>query len=132
MVDTTGPNYDATRGEFGVTRNRRPVVTLYPEKRTYLVQKNPMTEAAIDPGFTRDLYVALGEPLDGNDVWAVRIYYKPLVRWIWLGALVMALGGLVAATDKRYRRRDKTAVKGTARDAVRDVDMNNERAVPAA
>ena len=132
VVDTTGPNYDATRGEFGVTRNRRPVVTLYPEKRTYLVQKNPMTEAAIDPGFTRDLYVALGEPLDGNDVWAVRIYYKPLVRWIWLGALVMALGGLVAATDKRYRRRDKTAVKGAARDAVRDADMNNERAVPAA
>ncbi len=98
-----GANYDSVRGEFLVTRQQRPVATLHPEKRTYLVQKNPMTEAAIDAGLTRDLFVALGEPLDGNDVWAVRIYYKPFIRWIWLGALLMAFGGLVAATDSRYR-----------------------------
>ncbi len=109
VADGRGANYDTARGEFLVTRNRQPVVTLYPEKRTYWVQKNPMTEAAIDAGFTRDLYVALGQPL-GDDAWAVRIYYKPFIRWIWLGALVMALGGLVAVTDKRYRRQRATAV----------------------
>ena len=139
VVGHRGPNYDGLRGEFIVTRNRRPVAKLYPEKRTYLVQKNQMTEAAIDPGFTRDLYVALGEPLngnlngnlDGNEAWAVRIYYKPFIRWIWLGALVMALGGLIAATDKRYRRRRienaEDAAKGTAKDAV----VENKQAVPA-
>ncbi len=64
-----------------------------------------MTEAAIDPGFTRDLYVSLGEPLDGGQAWAVRIYHKPFIRWIWLGSLLMLAGGLTAAADKRYRRR---------------------------
>ena len=107
VTDHRGPNYDAARGEFIVTGRRGPAIKLYPEKRTYLVQKNPMTEAAIDAGLTRDLYVALGEPLGepaGGEAWSVRIYYKPFIRWIWLGALLMALGGLVAATDKRYRR----------------------------
>ncbi len=104
VANHRGPNYDAIRGEFVVGGKARGAIKLYPEKRTYLVQKNPMTEAAIDAGFTRDLYVALGEPLDGDDVWAVRLYYKPFIRWIWLGALLMALGGLVAATDKRYRQ----------------------------
>ena len=118
VVEHRGPNYDGLRGEFIVTRNRRPVAKLYPEKRTYLVQKNQMTEAAIDPGFTRDLYVALGEPLNGNEVWAVRIYYKPFIRWIWLGALVMALGGLLAATDRRYRRRRIENAEDAAKDAV--------------
>ncbi len=132
VADGKGANYDTARGEFLVTRNRRPVVVLYPEKRTYRVQKNPMTEAAIDPGFTRDLYVALGEPLDGNDVWAVRIYYKPFIRWIWLGALVMALGGLLAATDRRYRRRVKEAAKDTAEDTNRNAAVENNRAMPAA
>ena len=116
VTDHRGTNYDAVRGEFLVTRKRQPVAILHPEKRTYLVQQNPMTEAAIDPGFTRDLYVALGEPLDGNAAWAVRIYYKPFIRWIWCGALVMALGGLLAATDKRYRRprvKDATASTNT-------------------
>ena len=61
-----------------------------------------MTEASIEPGFTRDLYVALGEPLEGGD-WAVRVYYKPLVRWLWLGAIVMVMGGMLAISDKRYR-----------------------------
>ena len=127
VADARGPNYDALRGEFVVTRNQRRVVTLHPEKRTYRVQQNPMTEAAIDPGFTRDLYVALGEPLaGGNGAWAVRIYYKPFIRWIWLGALVMALGGLLAATDKRYRRRRAEAREARAGDAV----MDTQRAMP--
>ena len=76
-----------------------------------------MTEAAIDPGFTRDLYVSMGEPLDNmNRAWAVRVYYKPFIRWTWLGALFMALGGVVAAGNKRYRRKTvaaKAAEKGT-------------------
>ncbi|MDD9812360.1 MAG: heme lyase CcmF/NrfE family subunit [Gammaproteobacteria bacterium] len=110
-----GPNYAAARGEFVAQRAAAggefqpgAGVALRPEKRTYLVQKNPMTEAAIDAGLTRDLYVALGEELE-RGAWSVRIYYKPFIRWIWLGALLMAAGGLVAATDKRYRRRAESA-----------------------
>ncbi len=104
----SGPNYQAVQGSFRIFRDDEMIARLFPEKRTYLIQKNPMTEAAIDPGITRDLYIALGEPLseaaDGNQPWAVRIYYKPFVRWIWLGALIMAIGGLFGAADKRYRR----------------------------
>jgi len=80
------------------------VATLEPEKRTYQGRGQPMTEAAIDPSLTRDLYVSLGEPIEGGD-WSVRIYYKPYVRWIWLGGLFMALGGLIAVSDRRYRSR---------------------------
>jgi cytochrome c-type biogenesis protein CcmF len=76
---------------------------LSPQKRVYRVQTSPMTEAAIDGGLRRDLFVALGEPVGGG-AWSVRVQYKPLVRWLWLGALVMALGGILAATDPRYRR----------------------------
>jgi cytochrome c-type biogenesis protein CcmF len=99
-----GPNYQALRGEVTVTRNGQAVGTLYPEKRTYAVRGSPMTEAGIDAGWSRDLFVALGDPL-GNDAWSVRLQYKPLVRFIWLGAIVMALGGILAATDRRYRLR---------------------------
>ena len=102
--DVTGPNYRALRGEIDVFRNGQRMAQLTPEKRTYLSQTQPMTEAAIDPGFTRDLYVALGEPL-GDGAWSVRLHYKPFVRWIWLGAVLMALGGICAASDRRYRRR---------------------------
>ena len=97
-----GPNYQAVRGDFDVSESQSPLTTLHPEKRTYLVQQNPMTEAAIDPGLMRDLYVALGEPLEDNQSWAVRIYYKPLIRWIWLGTIFMAVGGLLGAMDRRY------------------------------
>ena len=97
-----GPNYSAIRGEMIVSRGGRPVTTLYPEKRVYRVQKNPMTEAGIDGGWRRDLFVALGEDL-GQGAWSVRIQYKPLIRFIWLGCLVMALGGIIAITDRRYR-----------------------------
>src|SRR5690349_19375382 len=97
-----GPNYQATRGTISVTRGDRPVTTLYPEKRFYNVQQMPMTEAAIDTGLTRDLYVSLGEPLPGG-AWVVRVYHKPFVDWIWGGAFLMALGGVLAVSDRRYR-----------------------------
>ena len=98
-------NYVATRGGFSVRAESGSYQTeLFPEKRIYRVQQSPMTEAAIDAGFTRDLFIALGEPLDQSGAWAVRVYYKPFIRWIWLGAIVMSLGGLFAACDRRYRR----------------------------
>ncbi|MCG7934173.1 MAG: heme lyase CcmF/NrfE family subunit [Candidatus Thiodiazotropha taylori] len=97
-----GPNYNAHRGSFQVSHNGEAFNTLEPEKRTYFVQTRPMTEASIDWGFTRDLYVSLGEPLGGGD-WSLRLYYKPYVRWIWLGGVLMSLGGILAVTDRRYR-----------------------------
>jgi cytochrome c-type biogenesis protein CcmF len=100
--EVPGPNYVARRAEVQIFRGERRIATLYPEKRRYPIQEQPMTEAAIDVGFTRDLYVALGEPL-GDGSWAVRLYYKPLIRWIWFGPALMALGGLLAASDRRYR-----------------------------
>jgi len=106
VVEAPGPNYHAERAEIRVFRGDRQVATLFPEKRLYPIQSQPMTEAAIDVGFTRDLYVALGEPL-GDGSWAVRLYYKPLIRWIWLGPLIMAIGGLLAASDRRYRTAGK-------------------------
>ncbi|GMQ97080.1 MAG: heme lyase CcmF/NrfE family subunit [Gammaproteobacteria bacterium] len=99
----TGPNYTAQRAQVEVTNSSgEQVAILTPEKRIYRVQTSPMTEAAIDGGLFRDLYVALSEPL-GGDAWAVRLYHKPFLRWIWLGALMMAFGGLLAASDRRYR-----------------------------
>jgi cytochrome c-type biogenesis protein CcmF len=100
--DVQGPNYDGVRAQIDVTRGGRDVVVLRPEKRVYRVQRNPMTEAAIDPGITRDLYVSLGETVDGG-AWIVRVYYKPFVDWIWGGCLLMAFGGVLALTDRRYR-----------------------------
>ncbi len=101
-----GPNYEAMRGAFELSRHGNLETILYPEKRNYFSSTMPMTEAAIDAGFTRDVYVSLGEPLEGN-AWAVRVYYKPFVDWIWGGCLLMALGGLFAVFDKRYRLRLK-------------------------
>jgi len=100
--DLQGPNYVAAQGLIEVTRDGKAVTTLRPEKRAYRVQQNTMTEAAINTGFTRDLYVSLGEPVDGG-AWIVRVYFKPFVDWIWGGCLMMALGGLLAASDRRYR-----------------------------
>jgi cytochrome c-type biogenesis protein CcmF len=97
-----GPNYDATRGAVTVSKNGKRQRTLYPEKRFFQVQQMPMTEAAIDTGITRDLYVSLGEPT-GDGSWVVRVYYKPFVDWIWGGAFLMALGGILAVSDRRYR-----------------------------
>jgi cytochrome c-type biogenesis protein CcmF len=100
----TGPNYTSDRGTIEVTRGSDPVVTLNPEKRLYTVQNMPMTEAAIDAGFTRHLYVALGDSIDPT-TWVVRIYHKPFIGWIWGGCLMMGIGGLIAAFDRRYRTR---------------------------
>ncbi|MDH3948886.1 MAG: heme lyase CcmF/NrfE family subunit [Gammaproteobacteria bacterium] len=109
VKEIVGKNYRASNGKLTVSRNGKHIATMEPEKREYLVQKMPMTEAAIDAGLFRDLFVALGEPLGDKGAWSVRIYHKPFIRWIWLGALIMALGGLLAATDPRYRKlaRDK-------------------------
>ncbi len=104
-----GPNYEGDRGEVVITRAGEMVTTLYPEKRNYR-SGMPMTEAGIDAGLTRDLFVAMGEPLGEQGAWSVRIYHKPYVRWIWLGALIMALGGILSASDKRYRVLARRAV----------------------
>ncbi len=97
-----GPNYEADAGTIVVSRDGAAVATLSPQKRRYL-RGQVQTESAIDPGFTRDIYVALGEPVGNDGAWSVRVYIKPFVRWIWLGGLLMMLGGFVAATDRRFR-----------------------------
>jgi cytochrome c-type biogenesis protein CcmF len=102
-----GVNYTANQGHFTVTKNQELVAELHPQKRVYNASGMPMTEAGIDAGITRDLFVALGEPLGDDGAWALRIYYKPFVRWIWIGGLFMAFGGLLAVFDKRYRREIK-------------------------
>jgi cytochrome c-type biogenesis protein CcmF len=109
-----GPNYTAARGNLELIRDGKVVMSLHPEKRKYLSSAMPLTEAFIDPGFTRDIYVSLGDPLDGGDgAWSVRVYYKPFVSWIWGGALLMAFGGLLAASDRRYRLKS-TAAKASS------------------
>jgi cytochrome c-type biogenesis protein CcmF len=112
-----GPNYRSDMGRIVVLQDGEVYTTLYPEKRLYNARGNVMTEAAIDPGLFRDLYVALGEPLE-NGAWAVRMQYKPFVRWIWLGGLLMTFGGLLSASDRRYRQKAKRqqpkAVSGEA------------------
>jgi cytochrome c-type biogenesis protein CcmF len=107
--EAEGPNYVASIGDVDVSENGKVLRRLNPEKRNYHTSSMPMTEAAIDAGFTRDVYVSLGEPLGGG-AWAVRVYYKPFVDWIWFGCLFMALGGLLAASDRRYRLRVKSTV----------------------
>ncbi|NIM70651.1 MAG: heme lyase CcmF/NrfE family subunit [Xanthomonadales bacterium] len=104
-----GPNYVADEGEFIVSRDGEEITRLYPQKRRYFRNGQVMTEAAIDPGLTRDIYVSLGEPLDDGQAWAVRLYHKPFVRWIWLGTLFMAAAGLLAAGDRRFRRQRSAA-----------------------
>ena len=99
----TGPNYRAARGNVTVSRNGTVQQVLHPEKRIYNAQQMAMTEAAISSGLFGDIYVSLGEPVE-NGAWSVRVYHKPFVTWIWGGCLIMALGGLVALTDRRYRR----------------------------
>ena len=105
LSDVPGANYRAVRGRFEVSKNGNMIEVLNPEKRTYFAGGQTMTEAAIDPGFTRDLYVSLGEPVEGaaDGAWGVRIYVKPFIDWIWFGCLFMAFGGVLAISDKRYR-----------------------------
>ncbi|ARF50931.1 heme lyase CcmF/NrfE family subunit [Pantoea stewartii] len=106
VQDLQGPNYSGGVAVIDVTRDGQPEAMLYAEKRFYSAARTMMTEAAIDGGFTRDLYAALGEELNDGS-WAVRIYYKPFVRWIWFGGLFMAAGGLLCLLDPRYRARKK-------------------------
>ena len=101
-TNVRGPNYDAVQGTVEITRNGKLLTTLLPQKRHFWVQQTFNSKAAISVNWARDLFVAMGDPL-GNEAWSMRIQYKPLVRYIWLGAIVMALGGLIAATDRRYR-----------------------------
>ncbi len=104
MGEVKGPNYRAVRADVEVLKNGQPIERLYPEKRRYFSTAMPMTEAAIDSGFMRDLYVSLGDPIDGpTPQWSMRVYYKPFVPWIWAGVLLMVLGGVLAAVDRRYR-----------------------------
>jgi cytochrome c-type biogenesis protein CcmF len=111
-----GPNYESMKGTFYISKNGQEVTTLYPEKRFYPVQGSVMTEASISPGLIRDLYISLGEQLEAG-AWSVRIYIKPFVQWIWAGAILMALGGILALIDKRYRSKGKASHQ-EVRDAV--------------
>ena len=110
--EVAGPNYLSSQGKFIVTSNNKEVAVLHPEKRFYPVQGAMMTEADIEPGVIKDLYVSLGEPLE-NGAWSVRIYIKPFVRWIWAGCILMALGGVLAFSDRRYRVVNKKNTKET-------------------
>ena len=112
-TNITGPNYVAARAEVIVSRNGKEIERMYPEKRNYAARGDVMTETAIDSGLFRDLYVSLGEPV-AQGAWSVRVYYKPFVGWIWGGALLMALGGGLAVSDRRYAlaaRKEREAQK---------------------
>ncbi len=108
LRNVDGPNYRAIEGEIDISKDGRFIGQLRPQERTYLVQQNPMTEAGIAAAWNRDLFIALGDSL-GNNAWSVRLQYKPLIRFIWLGCLIMALGGIIAASDRRYRLRASAA-----------------------
>ncbi|MDB6085926.1 MAG: cytochrome biosis protein [Gammaproteobacteria bacterium] len=109
-IDVRGPNYDAVEALVEVTRAGKPVAVLKPQKRHFWVQQTDNSQAAISVNWSRDLFVAMGNPL-GEGAWSMRIQYKPLVRYIWLGALVMAVGGFLAATDRRYRSKIAVPVR---------------------
>jgi len=115
LEERQGPNYSAVVFPVRISRDGNEFAQLRAEKRNYGTGRQPMTEAAILPGLFRDLYVAMGEPLE-DGAWAVRVYYKPFVRWIWLGALLMMLGGFLAATDRRYRLSRRRAVEDLSAD----------------
>ena len=118
--EVAGPNYRAVRAEIDISQNGSLLRTMYPEKRSYVASGNSMTETAIDTGLFRDLYISLGEPV-GNNAWSVRVHYKPFVTWIWGGALLMALGGGLAVSDRRYAlaaRKERLAQQTAQREAV--------------
>ena len=123
VQELKGPNYIAGRGTFRVSKDGSDVTVLSPEKRLYTVQNQTMTEAAIDSGLLRDLYVSLGEPLE-DGAWSVRLYHKPFVDWIWGGCLIMALGGVLAISDRRYHlawRHEEAAAPAKPRPAAQEV-----------
>jgi cytochrome c-type biogenesis protein CcmF len=112
-----GPNFTAEEARVTVSYDGYVIANLAPQKRRYLASGDVLTEAAIDPGLFRDLYVAMGEPIGNDGAWAMRLHYMPLVRWIWLGAIFMGFGGLLTVADKRYRRRAKSAEAAVAGNA---------------
>ncbi|OGS92074.1 MAG: c-type cytochrome biogenesis protein CcmF [Gallionellales bacterium GWA2_59_43] len=115
VTEEQGPNYVAGKGHVTISKDGKVVTELYPEKRQYNVSGMPMTEAAIDAGLLGDLYVSLGEPIpDSNGAWAVRVYIKPFVDWIWAGCLLMSLGGILAISDRRYRIHNKRSAESAA------------------
>lgn len=114
VTEVQGANYVAAQGRVSVSRDGKFVTELNPEKRQYNASGMPMTEAAIRTGLLRDLYVSLGEPIPDSEAWAVRVYIKPFVDWIWAGAFLMALGGILAITDRRYRIKGKSVREATA------------------
>ena len=122
VIPVQGPNYSAEQGQLEIAKDGEFLSLLQPERRTYMVQTMGMTEAGIDPGLFTDVYVALGDPLQGG-AWAIRVHIKPFVRWIWLGAIFMSIGGLFAILDKRYRRR-KVVVKSKTQSHAQDVAVN--------
>lgn len=114
-IDTKiGPNYVADKATFDIFRGKDFVTQLFPEKRRYNASGTITTEVDIDVAFLRDIYVAMGEPLEGGQAWAVRLYYKPFIRWIWLGAILMGLGGILSVSDKRYRIKLGNKLRGEA------------------
>jgi cytochrome c-type biogenesis protein CcmF len=117
-----GPNFNAARGTVTLLKNGRQIDVLHPEKRVYFAQSQmPMTEASIRSGITGDVYVSLGEPVEPAGSWTVRVYYKPFVTWIWGGCALMAIGGFLAASDRRYRslaRREQTVAGGARQPAT--------------
>ena len=116
--DVRGPNYQAIEADIRITRNGEPVTVLHPQKRVYDGDNSSATEADLDPGLFRDLYVAMGDPL-GNGAWSMRLQYKPLIRFLWFGGLLMAFGGILAVSDRRSRVTDSGAPQfADARQAV--------------
>jgi cytochrome c-type biogenesis protein CcmF len=103
LTELDGPNYTGVEGSMAILVDGEEVDRMFPQKRLYTVQQMAMTEAAINTGLTRDLYISLGEPLNDGS-WVVRVYLKPFVDWIWGGAFLMALGGILAVSDRRYRK----------------------------
>jgi cytochrome c-type biogenesis protein CcmF len=127
-----GPNYMSDIGSVDVLRDGKKINVLEPEKRTYNASGMPMTEAAIDTGILRDLYVALGEPLE-NGAWVVRVYHKPFVDWIWFGCMLMAFGGFLAVTDRRYRlssRKQRETVEAEERKAAKTSKAGRKATAP--
>ena len=138
VTEVAGPNYRAARADISVSKDGSPIRHMYPEKRSYTATGNVMTETAIDTGLTRDLYVSLGEPVSAG-AWSVRVYYKPFVDWIWGGAILMAMGGGLALSDRRYAlaARKQRAVLETNKEGQRlpasataSVQVEAEQLVP--
>lgn len=122
-----GANFSAAEAVFKVSRDSRHVSEIVAQKRVYDVRRDSMTEAGIDAGITRDLFVALGEPLDQGSAWSVRIQTKPFIRWIWMGTIFMALGGFLAAIDRRYRRVLSPVNTAISRNRARGISARNNK-----